>query len=135
MSDQDFFFDEEEKPAQKQTPASSKSGSKQTSAGSKPDNKQPAKVTPKSAPAPQQSGGIELTWTVVALIGIVALLVGVIVGYAIPKGSTADSTGLPTQAAPQLSPDQLESGQLPPGHPNIGGGSSAATGSATTTGN
>ena len=123
MSDQDFFFDEDEKPADK----SAKAPAKQTA-------KQPAK---KAAPA-AAPGGIELTWTVTALIGIVALLLGVIVGYAIPKGAqqvgtTGTTAGAAQQQAPQLSPDQMSSGELPAGHPDISGASGGSTGSAETT--
>lgn len=135
MSDQDFFFDEDEKPASKaaektQKPAAKPAASKNA----------PAKAGASSA-APT-GGGIELTWTVTALIAVVTLLLGVIVGYAIPKGSTVDTgttglTGTSGQQAPQLSPEQLQSGTLPEGHPNIGGtgGSTGTTGSAVTTGN
>ena len=127
MSDQDFFFDEDEKPAEK--PAA-KAGSKQAS-------KAPAKGAPAKAAknAPAQSGGLELTWTITALIAVVALLLGVIVGYAIPKsGATASDSAAPVtgQEAPQLTPEQMSTGELPPGHPSIGG-STGATGSATTT--
>jgi len=125
VSDQDFFFDEDEKGAEKPPKTASKQPTKST----------PSKAA-KTAPAP--SGGIELTWTVTALVGIVALLLGVIIGYAIPKGTQEVSVGAPSttqeQQAPQLSPEQLSSGQLPPGHPSVGG-STGATGSATTTGN
>jgi len=122
VSDQDFFFDEDEKPAK---PAASKSSPKSSS----------AKPAAKSAPAP--SGGIELTWTVTALIGVVALLLGVIVGYAIPKGTdiaSPDTTATQTGTnAPQLTPEQLSSGQLPAGHPAIGGATSTAPASGETT--
>jgi len=129
VSDQDFFFDEDEKPAQKAPGKTAKPGAKSA----------PVKS---SKPAPSQTaGGIELTWTITALIAVVTLLLGVIVGYAIPKGSTVDTTGTPTGQsqiqAPQLSPEEIQSGQLPAGHPDIGGmsGSGTTTGSAETTGN
>jgi hypothetical protein len=130
VSDQDFFFDEDEKPA-KGTPAKgapAKSSSKSSSA-------KPAAASSKSAP--QATGGLELTWTITALIGVVALLLGVIVGYAIPKGADIAEPVAPAQSqtnAPQLTPEQLSTGELPAGHPAIGGASGAATGSAASSG-
>jgi len=116
VSDQDFFFDEDEQPA---TKAAEK--------GKAAPPKAPAKGAPakggKAAPA-QASGGIELTWTITALIGVVALLLGVIVGYSIPKSSSVGTTGSTTtqqQVAPQLSPEEMQSGTLPEGHPDISG--------------
>ena len=72
--------------------------------------------------------------TVAALIGVVALLLGVIIGIVIPSGG--DSTPAPTAttggvSAPQLSPEQLESGSLPEGHPDVG--DAAPEGSAPAT--
>jgi len=120
VSDQDFFFDEDEKPAGK--PAQKQ--------GSNPSAKD-VPVKGKSASAP--SGGIELTWTITALIGVVALLLGVIVGYAIPKNAQEVTAGSPAQqTAPQLSPEQLSSGQLPSGHPDIGPSSATATAAPST---
>ncbi len=121
MSDQDFFFDEDEptteKPAAK--PAS-KSAAKPTG-----DTKAPASAPrAKAAPAGAQS----VTMTVAALIGVVALLVGIIIGIVIPTGATQPAApigGMPPgmgtgeQARP-LSPEELEGG-MPPGHPEIGG--------------
>lgn len=131
MSDQDFFFDEDEKPAPKEAPAAKPAPKPGPKPAGKPAPAQ--KAAPASAPA-RSSSAIEITWTVAALIAVVALLLGVIVGYAIPKGSSSADT-VQTTTAPQLSPQQLQSGQLPPGHPDIGGAgaSSGATGSATTT--
>ena len=124
MSDQDFFFDEDEQPA-----------AKAADKGKAAPPKAPAKGAPakgaKSAPA-QASGGIELTWTITALIGVVALLLGVIIGYAIPNSSSVETTGSTTtqqQVAPQLTPEEMQSGTLPQGHPDISG---MASGSAET---
>ncbi len=130
MSDQDFFFDEDEKPA--------KSQSKSAPA------KKPATPAAKSGSssrnvvaAPAQS----VTYTVAALIGVAALLLGIIVGILLPI-NTGASTATPDaglsgggvqQTAPQLTPEQMQSGQLPAGHPNIGG-AAGATGSAPATG-
>jgi hypothetical protein len=127
VSDQDFFFDEDEKPAKSQ----SKSASANKPASS------PAKGGSKNAPAaPAQS----VTYSIAALIGIAALLLGIIVGILLPINVGGAQTATPdaglTQTgavqAPQLTPEQMQNGQLPPGHPSVGG-STGATGSATTT--
>ncbi len=125
MSDQDFFFDEDEKPAEKSTskstdkPASRKSGS---SSGS-------------TAATSASIGEQTVTMTVAALIGVVTLLLGVIIGLfvapdsskvAAPSVSPTGQTG----TAPQLSDDQIQQG-LPPGHVPIPDG--VAPESTTTT--
>jgi len=127
VSDQDFFFDEDEQPTGKAAEKPAKPGGKSSAAKTVP-----AKGG-KPAPA-QASGGIELTWTITALIGVVALLVGVIIGLAIPNNSAVDTTGSSgiQQTAPQLTPEEMQSGQLPAGHPDISGMASG-TASATTT--
>lgn len=129
MSDQDFFFDDEATTAEKPAKTASKPASKSAA---------PAKGG-KAAPA-QASGGVELTWTITALIAVVTLLLGVIVGYAIPRGAEGDQGAAPLNQiqAPQLSPEEMQTGELPEGHPDIGamtGGSTGTTGSAETTGN
>lgn len=117
MSDQDFFFDEEE-----------------TEAPAKPEKKasSPGRAKPSAAPAQQQFFQQSVSMTVASLVAVIALLLGVIVGFLIPRGpsTTATDTGA---VAPQLSPEQLQSGQLPPGHPDISGmtGGQATTGTAT----
>ena len=126
MSDQDFFFDEDEKPAKSQS----------KSAPAKKPASSPAKGSTNSAPAAEQS----ITYTVAALLGVAALLLGVIIGVLIPVNIGGSQTATPdaglTQTgaveAPQLTPEQMQSGALPPGHPSVGG-STGATGSATTT--
>ncbi len=138
MSDQDFFFDEEEAPATEKTSAGEKPSAKQPAKGLPPKASQSKTGPSKGATVAPPAGGIELTWTITALIGVVALLLGVIVGYAIPKNSTGTVTGSPVQSAPQLTPEQVQTGELPEGHPDIGamtGGSGAATESAPATGN
>lgn len=131
MSDQDFFFDEDEKPT-------AKSQSKNAPAKKPASSSAKAGSTKPAAAAPAQS----VTYTIAALIGVAALLLGVIVGILLPinvggAGTTATpNAGLTTTGqsqAPQLTPEQMQSGQLPPGHPSIGSGSTGATGSATTT--
>lgn len=114
MSDQDFFFDEDESPAEETKEpkkASKTSGTASKKAAQKPD-----------APAP--SGEKSVTMTIASLIGVVALLVGIIIGILIPAGGTstvpAPTTDPAGVSAPQLSPEQLETGNLPEGHPDLG---------------
>lgn len=121
MSDQDFFFDEDEQPkkeAAKPAPAAKKGASA------------PAKTA-----APAASGVQSVSMTVTALVGVIALLAGVIIGIVLPVGGgsepvptsvTAPTTGAGGSSAPQLTPEQLQGGELPAGHPDIGG-STAAT--------
>ncbi|MBS3973755.1 MAG: hypothetical protein KGZ89_02660 [Actinobacteria bacterium] len=127
MSDKDFFFDEDE--TQDQAPA--KSG------GAKPASKRKAAASVEtdlveSDPAPSSSVSFSMqsvSMTVAALIGVVALLTGVIIGMFIPGGPTATTGasgtvmpgGAPSAPAPQLTPEQLEGGALPPGHPPLDG--------------
>ncbi len=113
MSDQDFFFDEDDAAAEKPEPA-------------RTQVKGPARA-PRSAAAATAVGAQQsVTMTVAGLIGVVALLIGIIIGILIPTGggqvgspATAPSVGTNPPAAP-LSPEQLEGG-MPPGHPDIGG--------------
>ncbi|MCE5191956.1 MAG: hypothetical protein LLG08_09405 [Actinomycetia bacterium] len=127
MSDQDFFFDEEEdaKPA----PKEASTGHEQVSA------RQAAAVKRSFF---EQS----VSMTIAALIAVIALLLGVIIGYVIPSADTTPVVSSPTSStgsstAPQLTQDQINSGALPPGHPDLSGAvsSSTATASTTATGN
>lgn len=125
MSDQDFFFEDEEQPAEEAAPKSaSKSG------GSKSAAKPAASA---AAPVAQQT----VTMTVAGLVAVCALLVGVIIGLVIPRQPTATVGGsgtTGTTTAPQLSPEQMEGGSLPAGHPDITGmGGATGTPAATTT--
>jgi len=125
--DQDFFF-EEEAPAKASQPSK---GSKSSGAARPTAPSSSAKGTAAAAPAENT-----VSFTNAALIAVVTLLVGVIIGVMLPIGGTNTNTNTPaatgTTPAPQLSPEDLESGELPPGHPSIGG-SGTATGSVTTT--
>lgn len=126
MSDKDFFFDEDE--TQDQPPAKSgeaKPATRRKAAAS-------AEIDPVesyTAPSSSVSFGMQsVSMTVAALIGVVALLTGVIIGMFIPGGPTASvgtsgmpGGGAPSAPAPQLTPEQLEGGQLPPGHPPLDG--------------
>lgn len=125
MSEQDFFFDEEEQEVAEK-PAAKKTDSPSGTAGSS---------KPVAAAATSAQG---VSMTIASLIGVVALLAGVIIGIVLPVGAGTDvpapstTTGTESQA-PQLTPEQLESGQMPPGHPQVGAPSGTATGSAPTT--
>lgn len=115
MSDQDFFFDEDESPAEE---------TKETKKATKTSGTAPKKATQKPA-APAPSGEKSVTMTIASLIGVVALLVGIIIGILIPAGGTGNVPAPTTPTgvdatAPQLSPEQLEGGQLPEGHPDLG---------------
>ncbi len=138
MSDQDFFFDEEdEKPARADK---AKTGSK---SGSKPAASKPAA---QSAPARSASADTSgsffdqtVTVSITSLLVLCALLLGMIVGLFVGENRANSSAGIPAAStavdgsggsAPSLSQDQLNSGQLPAGHPSIGGGA-AGSGAAT----
>jgi hypothetical protein len=125
VSDQDFF-DEDEQPTKGAEKAA------------------PAKKGSSGSPSPKPAGGTEqsVSMTVTALVAVVAVLLGVIVGLFIGRSMAAPAVVVPAattapqgQAAPQLSPDQLEGGELPAGHPDISGGAAAPEGSTETTGN
>ncbi len=118
MSDQDFFFDEDDQPkkdAPKSGGVKKGSGSSRTAAAA-------------AAPAAEQSVSV----TVTALVAVVAVLLGVIIGIFVGRGlatpavpgvgAGATIEGGGATEAPQLTPEQLEGGALPEGHPEIGGG-------------
>ena len=120
MSDQDFFFDEEESAEEKKPAKKSDSDSAKKSA--------PAKKAPKSCSSSSAADVPFLertvTMTIAMLMAVVTLLVGVIVGIIIPTDGgvpapTATSGMEAGGSAPQLSPEQLDSG-MPEGHPDIG---------------
>ena len=124
MSDQDFFFDEDEKPAKSAgKPAPKKAGSSPARSGSG------SAASATAAPASAQS----VSMTVAVLIGVIGILLGAVIGLfvgksmAVPTVASIPSAGGTTseQSAPQLTPEQLQGGQLPAGHPSVGG---AATG-------
>lgn len=136
MSDeQDFFFDEETEQPVKETKASSKTTKSGRSAKA-------AAEEPVSEPA---SGGLfsqDVTMGVAAMMAVVALLVGLIIGILLPSGSAVPTTGTAApisttpgasgQQAPPL-PEGTDTNQLPPGHPNIGGGAGGSTSASETT--
>lgn len=154
MSDQDFFFDEEEtavepKPGKdadtkpsanrsaKVAPTARADASK--SAG-KPASKPAGK--PASKPASTTGGPTffeqNVSMTIASLMTVIGLLVGVIIGFIAAPDNATVSTGTSAApavsgmgaTAPQLSEEQLSSGTLPEGHPDIS--SMGATGTAET---
>ncbi len=131
MSDQDFFFDEEEAaPAPK--PRQSRSASR-------------AKSAP-AAPERESSGGgsffaQDVSMSIAALMSVIALLLGVIVGIVIPDQGGSTTTGTTQTSteqgapAPELTEEQLNAG-LPEGHPDISGmpgGEATSSADATAT--
>lgn len=145
MSDQEFFFDEEEEVADKAPKPSSPQSRKSAPKRSGTSAPKPAPRTSAASSAPTAGGSLvekQVSLTVAALMTVIGLLLGVIIGFVIPDGGTVSSSGTATPStgstAPQLSPEQLESGELPAGHPPIGGmGAStdaSAAGEATATG-
>ena len=138
MSDQDFFFDEEETVtgAKETAKPSAKSENKVAPAARKAAPR-PASAKPAAAkPAGGSSSFFEqsVSITIASLMTVIGLLVGVIVGFLVaPDGGTVSTGTSATTAtgtdatAPQLSEDQLSSGALPEGHPDIGSMSTTAT--------
>ncbi|MEI7814428.1 MAG: hypothetical protein WCJ13_06520 [Coriobacteriia bacterium] len=123
MSDQDFFFDEDEKPAKSGGNAPAKK------AGSSP-SRTGSKSTASSAGASAQ--GQSVSMTIAVLMAVIGILLGAVIGLFVGKSmavpSVAGTIGAgaaTTQQAPQLTPDQLNSGELPAGHPSVGGAAAA----------
>lgn len=134
MSDQDFFFDDEE------VEESPKGGAKKSSpkGGSTKEPVKPTKPVANAATAEGVSFFEQaVPMQVVALVAVIALLLGVIGGFFLaPKPVSTPTTTLPastgtgsmgTGSAPSLSEDQLNSGQMPAGHPDVSGESTATT--------
>ena len=132
MSDQDFFFDEDETPA--------KSAAKKSAPAAKSSSSRP--VSAAAAPVATQS----VSMAIAMLIGVIALLVGVIGGIFVGKGlasgtgslPSATATGSGSTSAPSLSNEQIQNAEtngLPAGHPDISKmGGNATSSTATTTG-
>lgn len=128
MSDQDFFFDEEDEAAAPAAKDPSPAAAKRS---------QPAPAKRAAQPATASPAFFEqsVSMMVAALMTVIGLLVGVIIGFVIAPdggGTVAPTTGS-SVPAPQLSPEQLESGELPAGHPPVGemGGSGETTGAGS----
>jgi hypothetical protein len=135
VSDQDFFSEGEETEPKddKATKASGKTAPAKS--GPKPASKAPAKATATATKAPQPETSFfdqTVTMAMAILLAVVGLLLGMIVGYFVFSGGaqttatapdslqTPSTTGTGT-AAPPLTQDQLNAGQLPAGHPKVGG--------------
>ena len=143
MSDQDFFFDEEET-------ASAEDKATKPARAAKAEPKTPAKSPAKAAPVARKSAPSaeskassaaslfeqSVSMALAALMTVIGLLIGVIIGFVVAPDAATVSTDTPAasngsgSAAPQLSDEQLQSGTLPEGHPDIS--SMGATGTAET---
>lgn len=139
MSDQDFFFDEEE-TAEAGTKETAKPSAKTESKAAPAARKPAPKPAPKPAAAAPAGGSPsffeqQVSITVASLMTVIGLLLGVIVGFlvapdggtvttAAPAATTATDSGA---TAPQLTDEQLSSGALPEGHPDIGSATTTAT--------
>ena len=148
MSDQDFFFDDDEpKPAKPAKSAKSTSGKaaaskgKQSGPSTKPAARKPAVDDAPRAFAPSGGGFMDqsMGMPIVSLLVVIGLLVGVIVGFLIGgamqsqsttatgtgvisgTGTTGTGTGTTGTGTPgQLTPGQIQQG-LPAGHPSVSG--------------
>jgi hypothetical protein len=137
VSDQDFFFDEEDdKPAEKPTakstskPAPRKTTASRTTAAKTAGTKAAAPKSPQkapttSAPAPAAGGFFDqnVNMAIASLAVVCALLLGMVVGLYVgeSRGSGSIDTSSTTNtsvAAPQLTQQQLAA-PLPTGHPAI----------------
>jgi len=146
VSEQDFFFDEEPEGTK---PATKSAASKATpTKGSGPASAGSGKSASKAAPvveAPSSVADQSTTWAVASLLGVVGLLLGAILGFLLGNSLSATTTSTTTPSAPVTAPqsgtapstltsEQLNSGELPAGHPPIdASGTAGATGSADTT--
>lgn len=132
MSD-DFFVDEDESP---------KPSPQHGAPARKPAAR---KTTPRPVADATASSSIfeqNVSLTIAALIAVIALLLGMIVGILIPRSAaavdtaasvstTAASTATSSTSAPQLTQDQLDSGTLPAGHPSISSMTTSQTATST----
>ena len=92
--------------------------------------------------AAEEAGMAEQTVSLFLAVGLIvsALVVGLVVGYVVaPKGVSNDLGAPTTGTAPSLTPEQLNSNQLPPSHPAVpglstGGGTTSQSAPATTSG-
>lgn len=135
VSDQDFFFDEEEQPkaAPKAPKGASTKASPAPAKGRATTRSAPARAVTAAEQAPSMFDQ-NVTLTVAALMTVIGLLLGLIVGFmwggAMDQPSTGASTSTSTQApatsgqpAP-LTPEQINAG-LPAGHVPVTGATTA----------
>jgi hypothetical protein len=144
VSDQDFFFDEDEAPAEKPAKAGKAQAPVSKAAASPRKRPAAAKTTPKAATPAEDTGTdavpfAEQTVTVLiaGLLMVISLLVGAIIGFLLGGTSTVPATtGIPEAAAPAggtgtepgpLTNEQMQGG-MPAGHPAV-----AQTGTAGAT--
>jgi hypothetical protein len=129
VSDQDFFFDEDDSGSAGKPSAKGSTGAKVAAAAS-------AKATTPAAAAPSIFDQ-NITMAVAALLMIIALLIGVILGFFLGQSTAAPTavstipaaSGTGTGATPApLTPEQMNQG-LPAGHVPVDQG--AATGTPT----
>ena len=126
MSDQDFFFDEDEKPSK----TTAKTPAKKSGTSSSSSTRSTAASTSAASAAAQP-----VSMTIAILMGVIGLLLGTVIGLMVgmnlvkPAAGAIDATGGAGTAvtAPQLSPEQMQSGELPPNHPAVGGGAATGT--------
>lgn len=127
MSDQDFFFDEEEEEAKPAKSSTRPAGKPAAKGAGKPAAAAQAHRAPAAHETAASGGSFfeqSVTMTIASLMMVIGLLVGVIIGFvAAPKGTaTAGSTtttGTGAAAAPTLTDEQMSTGVLPEGHPDI----------------
>lgn len=145
MSEQDFFFDEDDdvQEAPKTSDSSKpKAPAKNATAKSAPAKSAPSKggstrtpAVADAAPAPFLEQNV--TMMVAIMMLVIGMLVGFILGFLIAPSGTATPVSNQNIEAPasgtpgSLTQEQLNGG-LPAGHPNIGGGETA-TGTTTAT--
>jgi hypothetical protein len=133
VSDQDFFSEGEETEPKDDKATKASGRTAPAKSGPKPASKAPAKATTAKVEQPATSFFDQtVTMAMAILLAVVGLLLGMIVGYFVFSGGaqttatapdslqTPSTTGTGT-AAPPLTQDQLNAGQLPAGHPKVGG--------------
>ena len=141
MSDQDFFFDDEDAPAAKEPSAAAsapgKSGSGDRTA---PDKSASGKQATRSSATPVTPAGGQffeqnVAMPVAALLMVIALLIGMIIGIfvgkaisgsAVPVTTSSGSTTPPSASPSPLTSEQMQGG-LPSGHPDIGAAGNATS--------
>lgn len=142
MEDDDLFFEDdvaEETPAQPAAKGSTKTASKAPAgkaAASKAAGGSPAPPRPQEGD--EEEPGATMSVTIAVLGMIVALLIGFILGVVVEQrriqAAPAGLSAAGGAGAPALTPQQLQQGQLPAGHPNFGNiGGGAGSGAAGST--
>jgi hypothetical protein len=142
VSDQDFFFDEEEEEAKPAKSSTKPAGKPAAKAAGKPAAAAQARRAPAARETAASGGSFfeqSVTMTIASLMKVIGLLIRVIIGIvAPPKGATtaggATATDNGAAAAPTLTDEQMSLGVLPEGHPDISSmGGVVPTGTVETT--